>query len=226
MLRGLTILLFLIQLGRCHLLHAQVPQPEPVTIDMSKGKAEGWKVYIPSATIKDAENAWKRLCKTYQARPQKNRNFNEVLASGVVIPELGNDTFNLYAQFGADQQGSFILSCIELKGSFLNSHQYKVESEKWVGILFEMANSDARSRYSSGLKKEEKELLTRNRKLEKLYQEKKTMERDIQHCEQTIEERKKEIEENEREQQKTKESILEQQRRVDKAREELDKYKD
>ncbi|MCB9245495.1 MAG: hypothetical protein H6606_03615 [Flavobacteriales bacterium] len=224
MIRFSALILLVAQFVVSGQVFAQISEPVPVMAEMSKGKANGWQVYIPSATEKDAENAWRKLCKGFNARPDRVRKTQDHLAENVLIPALSLDTFNLYAQFKEDEAGAYITSFVEFRGSFLNNHQFKKESAIWVEMLRDMANRTAREIYEDRLRDAEKELSQRNKELEKLYKEKEGYEKDIRDCEKTIAERRTQIEQNSKEQLKSKEGIKEQEILVDKAKNELRKF--
>ncbi len=204
--------------------YSQIKSPGELRAAMSKGNANGWKVFIPKNDSKAAQAGWRKFCKNYEGKVIKVKKSNDYLTTAVAIPSLGEGTYNLYAQFSETPEGVFMMSFVEIGGSFLNSHQHKEQSKEWSRLIKGLAKGLTIDAIESEMKREEKALRDSNRDLDKLIKDKRTFEKDISDCEKTIEDRKSQLVTNAKDQETQKSDIIEQEKQVDKVKNELKRY--
>jgi len=203
---------------------SQIKSPSEVRVAMSKGTANGWKIFVPKNDAKMLQAGWRKFCKNYDARVEKIKKTDEYLAELVSIPSIGATTYNLYAQFEETPEGSYLITFLEIGGGFLNSHQHKEESKEWSRLMKELAKTLTLEAIEDEIQEEEKILKDENKDLDRLIKDKRSYENDISDCEKTIEDRKKQIETNVKDQATKKSEITEQETQVKRVKDEFKKY--
>jgi hypothetical protein len=203
---------------------AQIIAPTEVQAQMSEGKANGWRVFVPLNDRKATLNGWKKFCKEYSVKVENVKKSEDYFASGAVIPSLGSEKCDIYAQLEESKEGTYLTSFVKIKGAYLNSHQEQGLSTAWSKMMQEFARTLAEEVANEQLSNEEKELKEKNKTMEKLVKDKSGYEKDILDCEQTIVERKNQIEQNVKDQASQTTDIADQENKVDAAKNLLKQY--
>ena len=203
----------------------QISPAKEVAVEMSQGKANGWKIFIPKADEKEVNNAFKKWMKDYDGKIEGVKKSDDQVVPGVKLDFLGEGTYTVYFQTKETKEGIYLTTFVQMGAGYLSKHQFPKESKIWSDKHTEMARGITVSIIEDQLKKEEKDLKDENKNLEKLTKDKEGYESDIKKAEETIVERKKQLEQNAKDQEKAKSAVAAAKEKAEKTKAELAKYK-
>jgi hypothetical protein len=204
---------------------SQITPAKQVAAEMSQGKANGWKIFIPKADDKAVNNAFKKWMKDYDGKVEGVKKSDDQVVPGVKLDFLGEGSYTLYYQTKETKEGTYLTTFVQMGAGYLTAHQFPKESQVWKTNLTDFARNLTVSIIEDELKKDEKDLKDKNKDLEKLAKDKEGYESDIKKAEETIAERKKQLEQNAKDQEKAKSSVATAKEKAEKTKAELAKYK-
>ena len=205
--------------------YAQIEKAKEVSVPMSRGTQQGWKILIPSADNKLALKEWSKLMKQYDAKTTKVKKHEEHKSDMAKIPSLSEREVIVYAQFNETPEGVYLTVFFDLGGAYLNSTMHPDKVKPLQKMLMDYSRSVAVEAIDLELKEAEKELKRLEGEQKNLEDDETTYESDIRDCEDRIEDRKKSLEENAGAQDKKKQEITEQQEAVDQVKNKMKKFR-
>ncbi|MFY0644208.1 MAG: hypothetical protein JXR19_07055 [Bacteroidia bacterium] len=207
------------------LSYAQIDKAKEVSVPMSNGTQQGWKILVPSADYKLALKEWTKLMKQYDSKTSKVKRHEEHKSDMAKIPSLSEREVIVFAQFDETPEGVYLTVFFDLGGAYLNSNMHPDKVKPMQKLLMDFSRDVAVEAVNAELKEVEKELKRLESEQKKLEGDQSTYESDIRDCEVRIEERKKDLEDNAEDQEKKKQEIVEQQEAVNEVKEKMKKFK-
>ncbi len=216
---------FILSFVLCSLLTlGQVEEAKEVSIQMSKGVQQGWKILIPEANNKSALKHWEKLMKAYDSKTSKVKKHDEYVSETCLIPSLSERTIVTYTQFNETPEGVYMIVFFDLGGAYLNSHLHQEKVKSVQKLLMTYAKEVALEAIDEKVKIEEKNLKKLEGEKDNLKSNQDSYEKEIKDCEERIAQRKKDLESNKEEQQKKSKEIEEQESKLEEIKNKKKKY--
>ena len=221
-MKNLSLLLAL--LVTTSYVFAQIEDAKEISIQMSEGVQQGWKILIPEANSKDALKGWEKLMKAYDSKTSKVKKHDEYKSADAYIPSLSERIVVVYSQFNETPEGVYLTVFFDLGGAYLNSHMHEDKVKAVQKLLTTFAKEIALEAIEDKVKEEEKALKKLENEKNSLQNDKENYEKEIQECEAKIAQRKSDLNNNQQEQVKKEKEIKEQQERVEEIKKKKKKF--
>ncbi len=204
---------------------AQVKSVKDISMAMSQGVHQGFRVIIPESNVKEAYKTWEKLMRDYGAKTTKVTKSDDYLSEEALIPSIEQKAMTIYVNFKDSPEGVIMNAFFRRGDTYLNGSDHPQKSIAARGLLKKFAVNVAAAAVSKKVAKETKETEKLEREQKNLEKAKEGYEKEIKKAEETIEKRKKDIEVNQEAQVSKKREIEEQRKKLKAVEEKARLYK-
>ena len=163
---------------------------------MSKGEQTGYEIAILDAEPKDVETTWIKLMKKYKAKVINSKKSVEVFADNANIPQISDNTIDIYAIATKASYGTRLTVFVDLGGSFISSQDHPDAYAAMENFLKEYGLSEAVRVVEAELKAQEEILKDLNKELTNLVKDKDGYTKEIEKAKALIAQREEDIANN------------------------------
>ncbi|MBO6517905.1 MAG: hypothetical protein JJ975_15285 [Bacteroidia bacterium] len=206
-------------------IQAQVSTAGDVSVSMSQGVQQGFKILIPETNAKDAARSWEKLIKEYGAKTSKVPKSDDFISDQVVVPSIEDKAITIYANFNETPEGVYLNAFFKRGDTYLNSSNFPQKAIAARGLMRKFAIATALEAVNKKVDTESKSLDKLEREQKGLEKDKEGYEKDIKKAKEVIETREAALEKNDQEQIAKKREIAEQKKKLDAVKREASKYK-
>jgi len=191
---------------------------------MSQGTNNALTIELLNTDEKTAEKVWKKFMRDYKGKPKYDRKLNEHFSDDAEIPNISNNTVDVYATF--DETGSTTTATFwfDLGGAYLDSDTHAAPYSAAEELLRNYIQDVNLIHAEDALKEQEDMLKDLEKELEKLEKENKDFHEEIEEAKKLIAEMEKNIELNLEEQSAKKKEIETQENVVNSAKKNVKQY--
>jgi hypothetical protein len=204
---------------------AQVKPVKDISMAMSQGVHQGFRVIIPESNMKDAYKTWDKLMRDYGAKTSKVSKSDDYLSEEALIPSIEQQAITIYVNFSDSPEGVIMNAFFRRGESYLNASEHPQKAIAARGLLKKFAVNVAAEAVSKKVVKETKEMEKLEREQKNLEKAKEGYEREIKKAKEDIEKNEKNIEVNAEDQVAKKREIEEQRKRLKAAEDKARLYK-
>lgn len=169
---------------------------------MSKGANNAITITLPGADAKKAATVWKAYSKSFKAKTKKTKGSDEWLSDDARLPDVSDNSVDIYASFDDSGDGSVATVWVDLGGAYLSSKEHNSGYGGAVTMLEEYAKEVGKSVAEDQLKMEEKALKTLSKDLDKLKKNNEAYHKKIDDAKKLIAEMESNIKQNLQDQEK------------------------
>lgn len=169
---------------------------------MSKGANNAITITLPGANAKKAASVWKSYAKSFRAKTKKVKGRNEWLSDDARLPDVSENSIDVYATFDEAGDGSRATVWMDLGGAYLSSREHNSGYGGAVEMLEEYAKEVGKSVAEDQLKQEEKALKALEKEMDRLKRNNETYHRKIDEAKKLIAEMESNIKQNVQDQDK------------------------
>ncbi|MFT5738656.1 MAG: type III secretory pathway component EscR [Maribacter sp.] len=202
----------------------QVGQVSPVSIKMSQGVQNGFKILIPEVDGRGASKAWDKLMREYDGKTSSVSKSDDRMSSGVLIPSIQDTTITIYTNFNETPEGVYMHVFINTGNAYISKSSSDMTVIAVKKLLTKFATATAFNAVNQRIEVASKALDKLEKEQRNLEKDKAQYEKEIKRAQETIAKRKKDLETNAKSQTGKKKSILEKKRDINLIKSELGKY--
>ena len=191
---------------------AQVGSVGAVSMKMSQGVQQGFKILVPEVDDKDAQRSWEKLIRGYGGKTAKVSKTNDFVSTNVLVPSIEDTAITIYSNFNETPDGVYLKVFVGSKGKYFNySGQQSPAIQK---LLKNFATATAFEAVNKRLEQEAKNLDKLEKEQRSLEKDKDAYEKEIKRAKETIEKRQKDLETNAKSQKDKQAGILEKKKEI------------
>lgn len=209
-------------LGLCFAMTAaaQKISVEEKVEKIADGKYNSLVVFIPESSVKQVSSEWKSKMKDAKAKVSGS---SELFADNALLPEISENTMDVYSSFTEKDGGVVMVVAFNLGGAYLNSKEHAPSYRKANEMIQSFAVKMARDAVSEKMKAEQEILDKTQKTFDGLEKDNKNLASDIEKYKSRIAEAEKNIEENTKKMESLKNDIEVQKKAVENTGSKLNK---
>jgi len=121
-----------------------------VTRTMSQGNKSGLLLELEGLETKLVEKLWMKFVKEYDGKTKQDRRSDEYFTDDADIPNISNNSVDMYATFEAVGDGTEACVFFDLGGAYLNSAYHGDKYNEGANFLMLFAKEVEREKVTSG----------------------------------------------------------------------------
>ncbi len=173
---------------------------KPVTMNMSQGSHDGFKVEMPYASDRDVSKSWKKVMKKAGTKPSGIKGHRgEDLSDNAEISSLHADTIDFYTIIGKGNRGASITLFANTAEGYVSQHSAVELKEPFEKFLYNFAVEQSGAGLDNAIGASEKDMDKLQKEGEKLMDRQAKLKGNIKENEKSIADREKQLEDKQKE---------------------------